>query len=1255
MIPAIVSPESVKEDIRAVLSTVSDGDFQQAAVALLRSLGYHSERTLSGQTGDPADLIRSLAELDSGGPGLTGTQTERAFLDNAQSVRILFQFASSEIQAQAQPGMFDEAAFDMGIARSFLFAAVELNGDSYPRGQYAAFTRELNKHVQIPTVVLFRTAANRVTLAFVHRRPNRRDASRDVLGSVSLIREIDAADPHRAHLDILAELSLPERLRWMEAHGKPPNFDGLLEAWLDALDTEELNRRFYNDLFRWFERAVKDAKFPTGEARNLPAEEHAIRLITRLMFVWFIKEKGLVAGDLFIENKVAQLLKDYDPAGGDSYYRAVLQNLFFATLNTEIGQRRFSARNRDDYRSTSLYRYRKEIADEDALLALFSETPFINGGLFDCLDSFEGQQSGGYRIDCFSDVHYRKLSIPNRLFFSADDREPGLIDLFDRYKFTVEENTPAEQEVALDPELLGKVFENLLAAYNPETRENARKQTGSYYTPRAVVDYMVGEALVATLAQRAAPADGDADSWQDKLRCLLDYNDANAGELFTPDDSERIVRAIAETKALDPAVGSGAFPMGILHKLTLALSRLDPGNELWRARQIELHGQRAAGAFWTADRQERDAELQEISATFQKYGDSDFGRKLYLIQNSIYGVDIQPVATQIAKLRFFISLAIEQERDPDAPNYGIRPLPNLETRFVAANSLLGLARPQQFRLGETPAVERIKGALSVNRERHFHATTRPHKMALRRDDAELRRQLAAALRQAEFSAGDADKVANWDPYDQNASADWFDPEYMFGMTDGFDVVIANPPYVQLQKDGGHLGQLYKDAGYSTYARTGDVYQLFYEKGCQLLAPGSGILAYITSNSWLKAEYGKSTRRYFAERHTPLQLLEMGKDVFDNVIVDAGILLARQGRQDADAAPLAVAAVDTDRLAVKDFPPIRELWGQARPDGDAPWSVMSAVEQRVLDKMQAKGTPLKDWEISIYRGVLTGYNEAFIIDAATRERLIVSDPKSAEIIKPVLRGRDIQRYQAQWAGLWLIATVPSRKLDIEEYPSVKQHLLSFGKERLEQSGKTLRGGSKARKKTQHSWYELQDSIAYYEEFAKEKLFWMDMSPEGRFSYSDEEMYCNNKGFIMTGKSLKYLCAVLNSTLVTWLMNNTARTTGMGLMQWEKFAVERIPVPNLTDDEQRPFIWLVDRILEAKAADPGADTGELEDDLDWLVYSLYRLSKEERAAVGGKTEFRVVPNRGGLAPGVTPENLKDIIFEQEEQDFLEKLGL
>ena len=679
--------------IAPALEAMADfaSDLPSAATRLLHALGYRSERMLPGQSGNASDFIKQFPTGNS-----RTTDSERVFCDNAQSVHVLFQLTSDEVAAEAQRSLFAATQFDPGQARSFLFASVQLVGDSgtYPRGRYADFTRELNKRIALPMVVLFRTIDGHVTLAFVHRRPNKRDPERDVLGNVSLIREINAADPHRAHLDILSELSLPARLDWMDAHGNPHNFDGLLDAWLTALDTEELNKRFYRDLYRWFERALETARFPSGNAEALGKEEHVIRLITRLMFVWFIKEKGLVDAELFIESRAAQLLKDYARNDGDSYYRAVLQNLFFATLNTEVNQRRFSSQSRNDHRNFSVYRYGDEIADPRKLVKLFSKTPFINGGLFECLDSFEARGAGGVRVDCFTDNPKQRAgySIPNCLFF-GDTVEPGLIDLFNRYKFTVEENTPAEQEVALDPELLGKVFENLLAAVNPETQLTARKETGSYYTPRTVVDFMVDEALVAALAEKASPADGDDGFWQDRLRYLLDYDDAfaDAETLFTSEEREGIVRVIAGIKVLDPAVGSGAFPMGILHKLTLALRRLDGRNELWEAIQKELARQRAANTFDNPDPAERESELAEISRTFEKYRSSDFGRKLYLIQNSIYGVDIQPIATQIAKLRFFISLAIEQQPNSDpADNYGVKPLPNLETRFVAADTLRAL-------------------------------------------------------------------------------------------------------------------------------------------------------------------------------------------------------------------------------------------------------------------------------------------------------------------------------------------------------------------------------------------------------------------------------------------------------------------------------------------------------------------------------------------------------------------------------------
>ena len=1184
----------LREDIQAALASIPSSDFLTATENLLAVLGYRSERTLAGQTGAVADFIAQF-------PAPKGnTRTEQAFCENIQSVRLVFQVTSDEIASAGQPTLgFAADSFDEGQQQSFLFFAVELKGATYARGQYAQFTREINKRLSQPTVVLFSTADHRLTLSFVHRREHKRDRRREVLGRVSLIREIDPADPHRAHLDILAELSLAECAEWMDVHNESHNFDGLLAAWLDKLDTEELNRRFYRDLFAWFNRAVQEARFPTDQARTLPAEEHVIRLITRLLFVWFMKEKGLVASGLFVEGQVAGLLKKYDCDGGDSYYRAVLQNLFFATLNTEIDKRGFSQARNATHRNFSLYRYKREISDPDALLGLFAQTPFINGGLFDCLDSEEATGSGGYRVDCFSDNvieprrrEYGIVSIPNRLFFDGD----GLITLFNHYKFTVEENTPIEQEVALDPELLGKVFENLLAAYNPETRETARKQTGSYYTPRVVVDYMVEEALVATLVEKASPDDGDAAYWQERLRYLLDYEDAfdDAHELFEAAEAEGIVRAIAESKVLDPAVGSGAFPMGILHKLTLALQRIDPDNQRWQALQKERARQRADEAFETKDQQERDAELLEISETFERYS-GDFGRKLYLIQNSIFGVDIQPVACQIAKLRFFISLAIEQEADETADNFGIKPLPNLETRFVAANTLIGLGQ----HMLSSEKVQALERELHANREQHFHAANRQAKLKCLNEDRRLRGELARELTQLGMPIAAANQVAQWDPYDQNAGADWFDTEYMFGVADGFDVVIGNPPYIQLQKNGGELGKLYKDTGYATFTRTGDIYQLFYERGCRLLRPAQGLLAYITSNSWLKAEYGKALRRYFSERHTPLRLLEMGKDVFENAIVDTSVLIVREGSSNATC-----DAVDMDKLDATDFPPDARLWGQTRPDGEKPWSILSHTEHSVMDKMKAKGTPLKGWDIAIYRGVLTGYNDAFVIDNDTKEALIAEDSKSAEIIKPILRGRDIQRYRAKWAGLWLIDThngygnVPA--VNIDNYPAIKSHLDGFYP-RL-----------KKRQDKGRTPYNLRN-CAYHTEFAKEKLFWMDLTEQGRFAYDEGEMLCADTAFMMSGQSIKYLCAILNSNLITWFMRNTALTSGMGVTRWKRFAVETIPIPKIPAAEQRPFIRLVDSILSAKADDPVVDTGEQEAEIDRLVYELYGVQEEEIAVV------------------------------------------
>ena len=864
-----------KEHIRSALAAIPTDDFRQTSQTLLATLGYRSERTLE-LSGIVTDFIQEF-------PAPTpNTKTEQAFRNDVESVQLLFQFTSDEVADNTQQTLdLDEAFLEEGWTESFLFFGVTLKEKNYSRSKYAELTREINKRLFAPTVVLFRVA-EQLTIAFAGRRQHQYDESRDVLEQVTLIKDIRFNAPYRAHLDILSELSLEECIKWMDTNDTPKNFDGLLAAWLAKLDTEELNKQFYKQLFSWFEWAIQEAKFPTNETKTLSPQEHVIRLITRLLFIWFLKEKDLVAEELFSKAHVQSLLKADDFDTDDSYYRTVLQNLFFATLNTEISQRGFSQKTQSGHRNFSRYRYKAEIRDPDKLLSLFAKTPFINGGLFDCLDSEDATRDGGYRIDCFSDVHYDKLCIPNRLFF---DEKQGLFPLLQHYKFTVEENTPIEQEVALDPELLGKVFENLLAAYNPETGATARKQTGSYYTPRAIVDYMVEEAVVATLAQRCEPTDGDAKLWNERLHYLLDYarmfDDAN--EFFDGPETERIVRAISELKILDPAVGSGAFPMGTLHKLTLALRRLDPDNTRWEQLQKERALQRADIAFDTRNDETRREELIDIDETFKRYRDSDFGRKLYLIQNSIFGVDIQPIACQIAKLRFFISLAIEQEPDRDADNFGIKPLPNLETRFLAANTLIGL---EVERTLTSQKVQHLERELRDNRERHFHATTRVRKLACKRTDSQLRTELATELRSIGMPADDAEKLARWDPYDQNATAGWFDPEWMFGVPDGYDVVIGNPPYVESrnsmlsdEQKTAYGKQVVSDWKESV-PRGSDLLIYFYARSPKFLNE-SGNGCFITQNAWLNTDYGHKFQKFSLNKFSFLKIIDTSSKFFSD--------------------------------------------------------------------------------------------------------------------------------------------------------------------------------------------------------------------------------------------------------------------------------------------------------------------------------------------------------------------------------------
>ena len=946
------------------------------------------------------------------------------------------------------------------------------------------------------------------------------------------------------------------------------------ETLKDAFSVEALSKDFYKDLFEWYQWAVAPSSnitFPnntsTEDDDRDDIETKIIRMITRIMFVWFIKQKQLVPDCIFELKHVKKILKDFDPLSTTvgNYYNAILQNLFFGTLNRAIieedgSTRKFSTSSKRDVKT--LYRYAEMFTiSEQEVIDTFAEIPFLNGGLFECLDktryidgveqcyNFDGFSRNDAR---FADGRFKhRAVVPNILFFEP---ERGLLSILGRYNFTIEENSPEEQQVALDPELLGKVFENLLGAYNPETQETARNQSGSFYTPREIVNFMVDESLMAYLGKT------------ELVRSLFGHDFQ-----FDPSKTEQykeIADKLKAIKILDPACGSGAFPMGILNRMVEIFERILP-----------------------------DANVYEL--------------KLSIIENCLYGSDIQSIAAQITKLRFFISLICNCEKDASAINFGIPTLPNLETKFVSANTLIAKKKKDaQLQLFENPDIETTKSELAEIRHKHFAAKSASTKHRLRKQDQDLREKLANLLSEDNcFAPEDAKQLSEWNPYDQNAVSSFFDPEWMFGVSDGFDLVIGNPPYIQLQSNGGKLGKLYEKLDYSTFVRTADLYCLFYERGWQLLKR-DGHLCFITSNKWMRAGYGSNLREFFAKKTNPLLLIDFaGVKVFENATVDANILM--YAKSENEQKTICGVANKQNKDCIKnlsDF--IQQQSVECSFDTSDSWVVLSPIEQSIKRKIEAVGTPLKEWDIQINYGIKTGYNEAFIISTDKREEILANcqteeeRQRTAELIRPILRGKDIKRYGYEWADLWLIATFPSRHYDIDLYPAVKQYLLAFGIERLEQTGKvhTVNGEQiKSRKKTNNKWFETQDSISYWEDFSKPKIIWKRIGSILRFSYDNKGCLGLDSTCFATGRSIEYLCCVLNSLMGHYLLKDSPKT-GTGDLLVSVQAIEPIRIPSKLDYETR-----LSNLLNKQIS---CWSTEVEEEINDIVFSMYGLSAPER---------------------------------------------
>lgn len=777
-----------------------------------------------------------------------------------------------------------------------------------------------------------------------------------------------------------------------------------------------------------------------------------------------------------------------------------------------------------------------------------------------------------------------------------------------RYNFTVEENTPLDQDVALDPELLGKVFENLLAAYNPETEQTVRKSTGSYYTPRPIVQYMVDESLVAYL-KKAVP-----DVEEETLRSLLSYSNDDQASTLNEQQTRNIVEAILNCKVLDPACGSGAFPMGMLQQMSHLLSRVDASNKYWEEVVINRALNDEAFVEKTND-EEKETLKNEIEEVFKlSVNYPDYARKLYLIENCIYGVDLQSIAVQISRLRFFISLLCEQQPSDDASkNYNIKPLPNLEMKFVSANSLVRLEHIDEARelFANKDILDLIAQLKGVRHELFVVTDHHVKEKLLCRDETlrskimlstgecyvksiedkireyeetlvRLEKELAVAERQPdEFvqqpvqydlfgekteiitvnrketkikditgrirhfkheckrlnetltSGRDkamrlAKQLTDWNPYDQNVSSPFFDPEWMFGINKGFDILIGNPPYVVVKK-----------TDYPTYDWNSDLYKMFFEKGLKNLINESGLLSYITPKFFLVNKDDEEMRKFFMNNMNLISLTLCNP--FD-VVTENVITFIENGSTGA------IVPVYKHSPSDKVFKRIEDLdieYSRTNPYSEMVLEIPAVVID-LLSKIQSSHPVFKD---------------------------ITKSKRGAEVSKNYLRDND--------SGLQSLIGMDMKKYSI----SCKDTFLDY----------------------EHKEYKRLGS------FFNQDLIYLRRVDSCLEATTSDFHYGFNKnvyGIQVTNKNyrLQYVLAILNAKIVDFYYKKKFSTKKEDVFpEIQTYLYEQLPIPEASEDNQVPFVETVKTILQKKIEN--LDTTKEEMYIDMLAYHLYGLSYEE----------------------------------------------
>lgn len=768
--------------------------------------------------------------------------------------------------------------------------AVDLGDAHVTRSDLSNLTRDFNRAFKAaPVIVVYKYDRDQtcISLASCERSAYQqewRDGEKP--GKVSLLKDIVPEQPHAAHLRFLQQITVPTR-----GNNCPGNFRELHKYWQRVFDNRELNEQFYKEVAAWYQHAISRIRLPDcpphfGDDSQAHVKDFTVRLICRLMFCWFLKERGLIPAELLelrdYRGSVYPLVQDADEADlslelfaeSSSYYRAILQNLFFNILHRPLDDRNRGSRSTIEW-------YRREELHPDFDWSLFERVPFINAALF--------ERDEGDNVSNRSEEG--AFSVPNELFYDEEISVPrgrgrnaeivtkGLNRIFAQYKFTIEENTSLEEEVALDPELLGMVFENLLAEIDPNedgSAKSARNESGAYYTPRRIIDYMVNESLRIHLRNAMGYREGTLpEGYEDKLEKLLYFDQLDSEDA---DFRKAVLEALDKVKILDPACGSGAFPVGMLNRMVQLLKLIDPNNHLW----IELQVQRMPN------------ELQEQTRRDLLSHDNNYPRKLGLIRNAIYGIDIQPMAVMITKLRFFISLLIDQKIDLGDPasNYGMEQLPNMETKVICANSL------QNF---EPDWIQDAAIAdLTRARQRYYQRDLSPPDQAVELDtiltalDTAFPDFYKAALNHPGLPDDTSRRRANrkclenWFHFGSMA-APFFNLRFFFpevAQNGGFDIVIGNPPY------GGTKisDQLKTDLGLGSK----DPYGAFISRFVAHQPPlkRHGVLAYIVSDTFMTIKSHKPLREQLLQSFVH-RMIRVHPDTFKATVNTAIIVVERE--------------------------------------------------------------------------------------------------------------------------------------------------------------------------------------------------------------------------------------------------------------------------------------------------------------------------------------------------------------------------